>query len=898
MSAASDLARRLRPGLDVNDSSWAILRYPADWRAGDAKSVSYDAGARALALAPLARPELTADWLPLEPVAGPDGALYRTDPERDLLLARAPCTEGFAPVKGIGGHGFATGRFDLPLGLAVAADGRILVADAGNRRVQVIDPSGEVVAILSDGLVRPVHVAVAKSGKIFVADSGSGRVHRFSDRFVPNGSFALASTDPWTGEAWIAPPDPYPLAIAVADDGTIIVFDPMRPALWHRTAAGKPLPALPWPPADAMPAGWSPAARRYAAEGEIILGPIDGGAYNFAWHRVLIDADLPPGTSLTVQTYADNEEAPASKPWAPRAPVAVTGPEPRCSGEFDRLVLPDEEGWERWRIGRLDRDRPDLFRFDGDGPVAADRFTLPAEIARRLQVGDRVAFTTDAGGTTELGIVAADAQAHSVAATGPGEVFAAPASLQLLEREGRLMPYGPLDLGFLVPDPAALGLDALGRSGHPENADLPHDLAAFLEPGDVLGLGAAGVGRIEIIERHAVDVEFVLEQAVEGDFSTSRLTLVESAGRLVVRQPLPDAAEVPPGNPLTVMGDVHAAPAEAVWVDAAHHVIRLAAGALAGSVTAADWSGAQFAESKASDRGRFLWLRLRLRGAPAPSTEPRAATATPLVRALRITGPRPSLLDWMPALFSRRDPLEDAPGANFLERFLALFEGEMTRIESAYESVSRLLNPAAADGQWLDFVASWLDLAFDPSWPIERRRALVREGAALQAAQGTPAALARYLEIYTGARPAISEGFRDRPPAPIQLGARGALGVAPLGNGEPQPDGFAHRFSVSVRLPQGQDRRAARSAVRQIIETMKPAHASYALDTGRGSDGRIGIDGSVGGIVIPGPESADPCACDPDIDDPGPRRGHVDGGFRLGGRLGRGGAIETAVEGG
>src|SRR5687768_4452528 len=100
MNATSDLARRLRPGLDPNNASWAILRYPADWRAGEAKAVSYDAGARALALAPLARPELAADWLPLEPVAAADGTFYRTDPQRDLLLARAPCAEDFTPVPG------------------------------------------------------------------------------------------------------------------------------------------------------------------------------------------------------------------------------------------------------------------------------------------------------------------------------------------------------------------------------------------------------------------------------------------------------------------------------------------------------------------------------------------------------------------------------------------------------------------------------------------------------------------------------------------------------------------------------------------------------------------------------------------------------------------------------
>ena len=291
-------------------------------------------------------------------------------------------------------------------------------------------------------------------------------------------------------------------------------------------------------------------------------------------------------------------------------------------------------------------------------------------------------------------------------------------------------------------------------------------------------------------------------------------------------------------------------------------------------------------------------MRLALRGAPAPAPETGRATATPSVRSLRLIGPRPSLLDWMPAIFSRRDPEEEAPGANFLERFLTLFEGDLTRIETAYESVSRLLNPEATDEEWLDFIAFWLDLAFDPSWPIERRRLLVQEGAALQAGRGTPAALARYLEIYTGASPAISEGFLNRPPRPIQLGARGALGVAPLGPGDVGPDRLAHRFSVSVIFPGRQPSPVAGSAVRKIVEMMKPAHTGFTLDMGRGSDGRIGIEGVVGAIVIPGAASVDPCLCDPDSEAPGVQRGHVAGGFRLGGRLGRSGAMRMSSGGG
>ena len=78
----------------------------------------------------MAQPQLAATWLPLAAVAAPDGTGYRLDAERGLLLAKRPCDPGFAPVPGIGGKGFATGRFDTPTGLAVDGEGQ---AAAGER---------------------------------------------------------------------------------------------------------------------------------------------------------------------------------------------------------------------------------------------------------------------------------------------------------------------------------------------------------------------------------------------------------------------------------------------------------------------------------------------------------------------------------------------------------------------------------------------------------------------------------------------------------------------------------------------------------------------------------------------------------------------------------------------
>jgi phage tail-like protein len=897
MSVASPLAARLRPGLDSNDSSWSIIRGDDAWRAGVATGVAYDDAAGGLVLAQRVRHEL-ADWLASAPVQAPDGSWFQSDTANNRLLRRGPCDSDFAPVPRVGGGGYATGHMNAPAGIAIDGQGRVYVADSGNARVQVVLPaSGEVEAVLSEGLVRPVAIAIADDGTVFVADPGTGRIHPFSPRFAPRPSLKLATIDPWTRALWDGGPAPQPMGVAARPDGSIAIFDPGRSLLWHMSACGEPLVALPWPGGDALPAGWPATPARFEREGEIMLGPIDSGSYNFAWHRILADADLPAGSTLRLQTFAANRSDAAPLVWAPRAPTAIPAAEADIAvgiegGEYDRLVLPDPHGWQRWKMGGLLRAQPPVHDFATDGPVGADSFTLPIAAARRVQVGDRVVFTTPAGGTADAVITEAADWDVSIAASGPDAAFAeAP---RLAERDGAALAYGAIDLAFLG-GAAAPGLGGLARDGRPEPAALPHALAAFLEPGDLVRLGS---GRFELVETLSETVAFRLDQAVPGDFSASTLTVADAGRRLLVGDALSESGPLPAQTRLAVLGEVHGDTAEAPWVDAATGTIWLAPGSLPGPVGTGNWVSAQFPEPGATDRGRFLWVRLLLGGAPAPAPETESAAATPLVRALRLTGPRPALTEWLPALFSRRDPETEPPGANFLERFLTLFEGEFTRMEGAFESVSRLLNPAAADPEWLAFVASWLDLAFDPSWPVERRRALVREGAALQAGRGTPAALARYLEIYTGTAPTIIEGFTKRPPLPIQLGARGALGVAPLGGKASDAraaEDFAHRFTVTVMLPQGDARTVARSTVLRIIESMKPAHTVFTLDTGRGGDGRIGLDGKVGGVVIPGPEAADPCACEPD--GANVQRGRVAGGFKLGGRLGRAGTLETGIQG-
>jgi phage tail-like protein len=246
-----------------------------------------------------------------------------------------------------------------------------------------------------------------------------------------------------------------------------------------------------------------------------------------------------------------------------------------------------------------------------------------------------------------------------------------------------------------------------------------------------------------------------------------------------------------------------------------------------------------------SPPGRWLWARVRLRS---------GGLATPALRALTIRYPRVSYLDLLPRVY-RRDP----DGTRFLERYLALFERILTGLEDRYERFGRELDPAAAPPDVLAWLACLIDLVLDPTWRLDRRRALVMSAMDLYRRRGTPEGLRRYVEVYTGTRPVIVEAFLAGSAVPSVLGRSGAalgceLQLAPA-RGLPPAAALrrarAHRFSVYVYLDNDCEEAAVLAVVDRIVTVNKPAHTIHELVAVRpGAQvgmAAVGIDFLVGG---------------------------------------------------
>ena len=264
--------------------------------------------------------------------------------------------------------------------------------------------------------------------------------------------------------------------------------------------------------------------------------------------------------------------------------------------------------------------------------------------------------------------------------------------------------------------------------------------------------------------------------------------------------------------------------------------------------------------------GRYLWVTLRLRG---------NVRRTPRVRELRVEQTAHGLMRRLPAVFAA-DPAQE----EFLQRYLAMFDGMLHDLDVAARCRDVLVDPHGTPPEALAWLASFVGLVLDDRWAEQARRQLVSEIVGLYRRRGTLWALGRYLEIFlAGERagdpevavvsPVILEHFRLRGiggglvgdpelssrsvlGAGFRVGGRvGELGGEPLDLDGTETSPFAsraHRFTVLIPQSLTGEEEAA---VRRIIDTERPAHTIFDLCTvdagmrvGRGT--HLGISSIVG----------------------------------------------------
>lgn len=142
-----------------------------------------------------------------------------------------------------------------------------------------------------------------------------------------------------------------------------------------------------------------------------------------------------------------------------------------------------------------------------------------------------------------------------------------------------------------------------------------------------------------------------------------------------------------------------------------------------------------------SPPGRYLWLRLQLRG---------DGERTPCIESIVIEYPRISLRRYLPAVFGA-----DPQGADFTDRFTALFDATLRSIEAPIDELARFVDPLSAPTgekgrDFLGWLASWLGEPSYTALPEAQRRHLLKQAPRLFALRGTPQGLRRQLWLLLG----------------------------------------------------------------------------------------------------------------------------------------------------
>jgi len=259
--------------------------------------------------------------------------------------------------------------------------------------------------------------------------------------------------------------------------------------------------------------------------------------------------------------------------------------------------------------------------------------------------------------------------------------------------------------------------------------------------------------------------------------------------------------------------------------------------------------------------GQYLWLKIEL------STF--EDTLKPAVSGMRVYYPRISYLRYLPAIYQ-----EDPVSKEFLERFLSIFESRFHDREVQINTLSRYFDPQTTPGNFLEWLASWLNLALEEEWEEEKKKQLIEEAYGIYKQKGTPGGLSRFIAIYTGEAPFILEHAGESKPmvlnkkfrlgidsiltrGPVRgfrLGMGSIIGRAALRETAVSPeDPFlptAHRFTVVLNLT-APDYRRFETGVRRILDEEKPAHTVYTLrnigDMDRQGNQYVGINTYVSG---------------------------------------------------
>jgi phage tail-like protein len=161
-----------------------------------------------------------------------------------------------------------------------------------------------------------------------------------------------------------------------------------------------------------------------------------------------------------------------------------------------------------------------------------------------------------------------------------------------------------------------------------------------------------------------------------------------------------------------------------------------------------------------------------------------------------------------------RPLIETLPGI-YQEDLLAgtltsVFDDALAPILSTIDNLAAYLDPALTPDDFLDWLAGWVGILPDETWPVERRRAIVALAVQLYRKRGTVAGLAMHIRLLGAADVAIKD-------------SGGA--VWSKTPGAKAPGNASYSLTIEVTPPKKGQLDVAK--IDALVASAKPAHVTH-----------------------------------------------------------------------
>ncbi len=172
-----------------------------------------------------------------------------------------------------------------------------------------------------------------------------------------------------------------------------------------------------------------------------------------------------------------------------------------------------------------------------------------------------------------------------------------------------------------------------------------------------------------------------------------------------------------------------------------------------------------------------------------------------------LTSPHP-IGETLPALFQEED--------DFALRFTGALDEVIAPVLMALDNLDAYFDPMLAPPDFLEWMATWVGIDLDETWPEHKQRDQVRNAVHLYRWRGTKKGLADVIRLYCDVEPEILDNggtsYSEGPTGPLP--------------GSPTPS-----LHVRITLPEGHD--IDESRLHDLVTTAKPAHLPHTIEVVR-----------------------------------------------------------------